>query len=518
MLSGVERSSGIFEAPQGLPPPIYPPVEYVQFVPEGVPPFDTGYARNFHVLDTEMNSLRRDTTPANGYRVYTDGSVIPTYSGLFDAPQGLPPLIGSPLEQLHFVPERVPPCDISHVPDINVLDTEMNSNHACDASDHGMGVSLCNKMDDSRSSSSADSNDDRRSLSSGDSNDPDHNTSDHGMGVSLCNKMDDSRSSSSADSNDDSRSLSSGDSNDPDHNTTASPDDPKDSVCVRSDFSDDECDEILSSVDNGSEGTEVNESDESNSDSAAVVYRNFRQTLLVPCPAPDDDHDSDESYSNIVTVEEEKQEATDEADLRPVFGNDPVRDTLNHFLPPVEENEALLSQVEINFDCDSIVGIAKNLSKLLRWIGCESGTCDFQSSVDRIRNSKSSRIAVDYRAREDLQPPMTGRRVRTLKLVSLENFPNIQLFVVNKGSVKFLVCLHILEPVRVSDANFINHEILLTLICALNIALDGDFPWPDEERETEERNEHLHHVEWSRLPYFELQDGSTTQKKNSQLS
>jgi hypothetical protein len=125
MLSGVERSSGIFEAPQGLPPPIYPPVEYVQFVPEGVPPFDTGYARNFHVLDTEMNSLRRDTTPANGYRVYTNGSVILTYSGLFDGPQGLPPLIGSPLEQLHFVPERVPPCDIGHVPDyIGLLDQD----------------------------------------------------------------------------------------------------------------------------------------------------------------------------------------------------------------------------------------------------------------------------------------------------------------------------------------------------------------------------------------------------------
>jgi hypothetical protein len=57
-----------------------------------------------------------------------------------------------------------------------------------------------------------------------------------------------------------------------------------------------------------------------------------------------------------------------------------------------------------------------------------------------------------------------------------------------------------------------NHELLLTLICALNIAIDGYFPYgEDEEYGKVMEGKYRHH--WEMLPFFELQDGSINQKR-----
>jgi hypothetical protein len=226
---------------------------------------------------------------------------------------------------------------------------------------------------------------------------------------------------------------------------------------------------------------ESNDVIEQGMEAAQVFLLNQRNTFLPVRQARDEEDDSDDDSDQIyaddpLDEEEEKQEAIDEANVSPVRDYDPIRDEENIFVPPLKNKESLLSEVEISVDADSISLLCKLMSTVLRWFGIEDGTCTFQSSVDRTRNSKSSRISVDYHARGDLQPRMTGRKARRLKVVSLDNFPNIQLLTVTKNDITFRVCMHILDSAYVSDANYIQHNILLTLICALNIAIDGKIP------------------------------------------
>jgi hypothetical protein len=259
---------------------------------------------------------------------------------------------------------------------------------------------------------------------------------------------------------------------------------------------------------------ESNDVSQQGMEAAQVVLLNQRNTFLPLCQARDEDDDSEQTYIDVpMDEEEEKQEAIDEANVLPVVGYDPIRDEENIFVPPLKMKQSLLSEVEISVDADSISLLCMLMSTVLRWFGIEEGTCTFQSSVDRTHNSKSSRISVDYHARGDLQPRMTGRKARRLKVVSLDNFPNIQLLTVSKKDITFRVCMHILDSAYVSDANYIQHNILLTLICALNIAIDGKIPWDGCDRQIASITFDRHAVEWSRLPYFELQDGSIIQKK-----
>lgn len=166
----------------------------------------------------------------------------------------------------------------------------------------------------------------------------------------------------------------------------------------------------------------------------------------------------------------------------------------------------------LKMDGDSIVHMADCLFSMLQFFG-KGGTGEFRSAVNRIHTSDSCRIAVDYHGASTLQPAMYGRKVWRLKVVSLDHFPNIHLLSVTKDDIKFSVCLHVLEPARVTDQNRVRHEILLTLICALNLAIDGKIPYEEEDREYGLEMERRYRDQWLQLPYFELQDNSNRQKK-----
>lgn len=52
----------------------------------------------------------------------------------------------------------------------------------------------------------------------------------------------------------------------------------------------------------------------------------------------------------------------------------------------------------------------------------------------------------------------------------------------------------------------------MTLICALNLAIDGKIPYEEEDREYGLEMERRYSDQWLQLPYFELQDNSNCQK------
>lgn len=189
-----------------------------------------------------------------------------------------------------------------------------------------------------------------------------------------------------------------------------------------------------------------------------------------------------------------------------------VDDTL--FPAPLEvemEGDHLLGLVRAKFDVDSIYLISKRPSLALLAVA-KSGTLKYQTSLNRIHNNNSSRVSINYHGAQDLRPRVHAKRLRRLNVIALHHFPNINLATLTVGDITFHFGLHILQPSAIGNSNYITHPVLLTLIAALNIAIDGDLTGNFDE-ETDEMLEN-----WRRtlmkleLPYFELQSGSANQR------
>jgi hypothetical protein len=175
------------------------------------------------------------------------------------------------------------------------------------------------------------------------------------------------------------------------------------------------------------------------------------------------------------------------------------------------EDNPLVNQVNCSFDVDSIYFMGDRPSEVLRAIGGD-GICRFNTSFNRIWSTKTSRIAADYRGNEDLLPRRVGSKLRRLKVISLQNFPNTRLCMVTKGNVPYTLSLFILQPASISPCNYIKHEILLTMVAAYNIAIDGDIPFSRNDVYGRMTNT-VEDAQWRGLNYFVLQDGSVEQKK-----
>jgi hypothetical protein len=227
------------------------------------------------------------------------------------------------------------------------------------------------------------------------------------------------------------------------------------------------------------------------------------------------DMDSDAEEYNHVGRDEE-----DEDDELPSFDQVEREDLfhceVNHFPSPILSGNqgTLLHHVNCSFDVDSIYFVGDSPSQVLEFMGGD-GVCTFQSAVSRVFNTQSSRIAVDYHGREDLLPNVRGRKLKGLKVICLHHFPNFEFLKVCTGNIEFRLNLHILQPGVLTGNGYMTHEMLLTLICALNIAIDGVFPFDPigEDEEYAMSMEAKYQHDWSSLPFFELQDGSVNNKK-----
>jgi hypothetical protein len=133
-------------------------------------------------------------------------------------------------------------------------------------------------------------------------------------------------------------------------------------------------------------------------------------------------------------------------------------------------------------------------------------------SLNRILSTKTSRIAADYRGREDLLPHRVGNKLRRLKVILLQNFPNTHLCMVMKDNVPYTLSLFLLQPASISLCNFIKHDMLLTIVAAFNIAIDGDIPFGANDEYGRNTNM-VENAQWRHLNYFVLQEGSVKQKK-----
>jgi hypothetical protein len=189
-----------------------------------------------------------------------------------------------------------------------------------------------------------------------------------------------------------------------------------------SDHREDECADIFSDKgDDNSSAREDDDSDAMEHEASSSSRNSESQDNLFSS-----DRSEDESDGSFFDSEDEDPEVMeqDEAALHDAFVHD-FHDDVNHFPPPEDiGSDHLLSFVNCAFDVDSIYFIGQRPSSVLMFMG-EDGTCDFHSAINRIHSTSSSRISVDYRGVEHLMPNMTGRKVKRLKVVSLQHFPNI---------------------------------------------------------------------------------------------
>jgi hypothetical protein len=231
----------------------------------------------------------------------------------------------------------------------------------------------------------------------------------------------------------------------------------------------------------------------------------------------DEDVEADEDVASDVDEYEDVEGDHEDDDELPSFDMAEIEDMfhcdVNHFPSPILSGNqgTLLHQVTCSFDVDSIYFVGEGPSQVLEFLAGD-GTCTFHSAVNRIYCTQSSRIAIDYLGREDILPNVKGRRLKRLKVICLHHFPNFEIVRVCKGNIEFHLNLHILQPAVLTGNSYMTHELLLTLICALNIAIDGNFPYGEDE-EYGMRMEAKYSDDWLTLPFFELQDGSVNQKR-----
>ena len=205
----------------------------------------------------------------------------------------------------------------------------------------------------------------------------------------------------------------------------------------------------------------------------------------------ENDNDRDYSYVSEIESDDGDEEITDfqgyniqhayDRMYHPEIDTpfDEELDQENHFPAPIDlsgHDGGLLSLLRCTVDADSLYLTAKKASHILEFIGSD-GTAEFQSSVCRDVNCKSSRFSINYGNNEDLRPRMIGKKLTNRsRVVSLENFHNVNLLTVNKVNASFTVSLFLIQPRVLGDNNRMNHSMLLTLIAALNCAMEANLP------------------------------------------
>jgi hypothetical protein len=248
---------------------------------------------------------------------------------------------------------------------------------------------------------------------------------------------------------------------------------------------------------------------------SVAVERRLDFSDLEP-PVGDMEQDSDEDDSMFV---DSNDPARHEGIDHELFGFDQMEREdmfhcdVNHFPAPILSGKdgSLLHEVTCSFDVDSIYFVGPTPSIVLEYMG-DVGTCEFQSAVSRLNCTQSSRIALDYHGVEDLLPTVYGRKLKRLKVICLHHFPNFQLVTVCMANVTFHLNLHILQPAVLTGNSYMTDEMLLTVICALNIAKDGYFPYGEDD-DYPMLMDSMYRQQWKLLPYFELHDGSSKSKK-----
>jgi hypothetical protein len=91
---------------------------------------------------------------------------------------------------------------------------------------------------------------------------------------------------------------------------------------------------------------------------------------------------------------------------------------------------------------------------------------------------------------------------------------------VTTNNIPFTVSLFLLQTAVIGRSNYVHHNFLLTIVAALNIAIDGNIPFPPDDVFGRMIND-VKDPEWTTLNYFELQDNSLIQKDkihNSHMS
>jgi hypothetical protein len=91
---------------------------------------------------------------------------------------------------------------------------------------------------------------------------------------------------------------------------------------------------------------------------------------------------------------------------------------------------------------------------------------------------------------------------------------------VTTNNIPFTVSLFLLQTAVIGRSNYVHHNFLLTIVAALNIAIDGNIPFPPDDVFGRTIND-VKDPEWTTLNYFELQDNSLIQKDkihNSHMS
>jgi hypothetical protein len=232
-------------------------------------------------------------------------------------------------------------------------------------------------------------------------------------------------------------------------------------------------------------------------------------------------HDDDETWRNGSDSEEESLESQASSlnsdRFRPAEQDEhwDVDGEIEFPLPTTGEQEGehlgvdLLCEVKCSFDVDSIYLLGNRASHVLKAMG-SGGTCLFNSSINKTNTTNTSRIAADYHGNLHLKPCTVGQSLGRLKVISLHKFPNIGLCKVFKNDTPYTLSLFLLEVPCISECNYIKHEMLLTVISALNIAIDGEIPFDSEDTYASS----VDNPEWTCLNFFELQDGSKERKRN----
>jgi hypothetical protein len=133
-----------------------------------------------------------------------------------------------------------------------------------------------------------------------------------------------------------------------------------------------------------------------------------------------------------------------------------------------------LSSLRCTLDVDSLYLTARHPSDILEFLGSNGTAVEFHSAVCRTQTSSSCRLSINYGGCPDQRPAIIGKKLsKTCKKIGFDNFPNVLLCKVRKGVISFYVQLYLIKPTYIRDNSCISHEILLTLLAALNCATNA---------------------------------------------
>ena len=211
-------------------------------------------------------------------------------------------------------------------------------------------------------------------------------------------------------------------------------------------------------------------------------------------------HDGQTSSFPENSSPQQQQEVNVDPEYEEIVFPDPIYDGNQDFF---------MLFVKCALDVDSIYFKGSRASLVLQAIG-GNGACRFNSSANRVSSTNSSRLAADYRENAHLMPHCVGN-LRQMKVIAVHHFHNTRLCMVTKDNVPFTVSLFLHQGAVIGRSNYVHHNFLLTIVAALNIAIDGNIPFDPEDVFGRMIND-VEDPEWTTLNYFELQDNSVIQK------